>query len=333
MTTGERLFGLQYAFDHPVTTVIVVLVACVIAGSGVTIHLLRRRGFVSGELHQELSRRWGSWVWLSVLLLTPILLGAFWTVLAVCGLSVFCYREYARATGLFREKAVSAVVVLGILAVTFAALDHFDRLFLATAPLTVVLIALCTIPEDRPSGYIQRVGLGSLGFLLFGFSLGYLGNMANDPDYRPILATILLAVASSDVCAYCTGKILGRRKILPNTSPNKTVAGCVGALLLTTALVAGAGHFIFRGEPMDSVDRLLLLGLLVGFLAQAGDFMLSSLKRDLGLKDIGATIPGHGGLLDRFDSLVLVPPAVYHYLSIIQGPMGAESAARILTGG
>ena len=84
---------------------------------------------------------------------------------------------------------------------------------------------------------------------------------------------------------------------------------------------------------MDSPDRLVMLGFLVGFLAQAGDFMLSSLKRDLGLKDIGASIPGHGGLLDLFDSLVLVPPAVYHYLSIVQGPMGAESTARIITGG
>ena len=73
--------------------------------------------------------RWRSWLWLVALTLLPILLGAAWVMAAVLVLSLLCYREYARVTGLFREKTISAVVVLGTGLVTFAAVDHYDRLF------------------------------------------------------------------------------------------------------------------------------------------------------------------------------------------------------------
>jgi phosphatidate cytidylyltransferase len=266
-------------------------------------------------------------------MLAPVLLGAAWVMAAVCVLSLLCYREYARATGLFRDKTISLVVVLGTLAVTFAVVDNYTRLFFATAALTVGLLAVVTIPQDRPQGYIQRVALGVLGFLLFGYSLGYVGLIGNDARYRPILILLLAGVELNDVFAYCVGRTVGGPKLLPNTSPGKTVAGSVAALVLTTALVAGLGHVIFRGTALDAPLPLLGLGVLVSVVGQLGALMLSSIKRDVHVKDIGAAVPGHGGLLDRFDSLVLVPPALVHYLSLFLGPLGYGQAERILTGG
>jgi phosphatidate cytidylyltransferase len=127
--------------------------------------------------------------------------------------------------------------------------------------------------------------------------------------------------------------VVGGPKLLPATSPGKTVAGSVGALVLTTALVAGVGHFVFAGTAVARPGPLLVLGAGLSLLGQLGDLLVSSLKRDVGVKDTGAVIPGHGGLLDRFDSLVLVPPAVFHYLSLLLGPLGSGEAQRILTGG
>jgi phosphatidate cytidylyltransferase len=246
-------------------------------------------------------------------------------------LSLLCYREYARATGLFREKAVSTVVVLGILGVTFTELDHWYRLFVALVPFTVGFIAMVAILRDQPRGYIQRVALGVLGFILFGSCLGHLGYLANDPNYRPVLILIFLSVELNDVFAFVVGKTLGSRKLVPNTSPNKTIAGSLGALVLTTVLVIGVGSLVFQGTALASPLHLASLGILISVLGQFGDLMLSSIKRDLGIKDMAATIPGHGGLLDRFDSIILVAPAVFHYINYLVG-VGTDQATNILTG-
>jgi phosphatidate cytidylyltransferase len=330
--TRERLFGWRHAFDDPVVLWASVVVLGLLVLAYATARVLRATGRIDKVLYGEIVARWRSWLWLSALMLGPILLGAAWVMAAVCLLSLLCYREYARVTGLFREKTISVVVVLGIGLVTFAVVDNYARLFFACAVLTVAVILVVTIPQDRPKGYVQRVALGALGFLLCGYSLGYLGYFANDPKYRPILVLLLLGVELNDVFGFCVGKTIGGPKLLPNTSPGKTVAGALGALVLTTALVAGLGHFVFAGSAVDRVDRLVILGLLVSVPGQLGDLVLSSLKRDVQVKDTGAVIPGHGGLLDRFDSLLLVPPAVFHYLALYLGPPGA-AGQRIITGG
>ena len=329
--TQARLFGYEHAFDHPVTTVLVVGLVVVLIFAFAVIFLLARTGKISEALRVELIRRYLSWLVLIPLMVVPVLLGAFWTILGIAILSLFCYREYARATGLFREKLTSLMVVIGILGLTFAVFDHWYGFFVAQFPLTVALLAAVAILPDEPKGYIQRVGLAVLGYMLFGVAFAHLGYIANDKNYRPILLMILLTVEANDVFAYLSGKTLGQRKLAPNTSPNKTVAGALGALVLTTALVVLVGHFVFEGTLVDQPFVLILLGMIISIAGQFGDLMLSSVKRDLGLKDFGVLIPGHGGLLDRFDSLILVGPAVFHFVGLFVG-FGLDQPARIVTG-
>jgi phosphatidate cytidylyltransferase len=151
--------------------------------------------------------------------------------------------------------------------------------------------------------------------VLFGVCLGHLGYFANFPYGQPLLLAILLCVEMNDIFAYCTGKLFGRRKLAPQTSPNKTLGGALGALVLTSALFAFLLHCIFRGTPIDTPLHLATLGVLLSLTGQWGDLVMSSIKRDLGIKDMAALIPGHGGLLDRFDSLLFVGPALFHYLN------------------
>jgi phosphatidate cytidylyltransferase len=328
---NERLFGYQHAFDHPVTIWITVFILGVLVIAPVCIALAVWSGRVVEPQRTELRKRYLSWLVLAPLMVGPILLGAFWMMLAVLVLALLCYREYARVTGCFRNRLISLVVVIGMLLVFFAAFDHWYGLFVAAGPLTVVLITMVALIADEPRGYIQRVALGVLGFMLFGLGLGHLAYFGNDAHYRPMVLLLLVGIQMNDVFAYVTGRLMGRGQLIPKTSPNKTRGGAVGALVLTTPLVAVVGHYVFPGSKLDDPLRLITLGLIVSILGQLGDLMLSSIKRDVGIKDTGQLIPGHGGLLDRFDSTLLVAPATFHLIGYFQG-IGLDQTPRILTG-
>ena len=330
--TRSRLFDATRAFDHPFTLVIVLLIPAMLIGAGWIIWAMGRAGRLSDETRAELRARLLTWVVLAAVMVTPVLLGAAWFMLGVTVLALLLYREYARLTGLFRERAISLTIVLGILAVSFASLDHWYNLFVALPPLFLAILAAVALLADRPEGYVQRVALGILGFAFFGAGLHHLAYMGNDPGYRPIVLLIVVAVELNDIFAYLCGKTFGRRKLCPRTSPNKTVGGGAGALVLTTVLVAAAGAWVFDGQAMDHPVNLLALGLIVAAGGQLGDLMLSSIKRDIGVKDVGSILPGHGGLLDRFDSLLLVAPATFHFIGYVQG-FGLDEPVRILTWG
>ena len=315
-------------FANPVTLWIVIGVAAVLALGALLILALTAAGKLSPALRNELWIRLGSWCVLAPLMIVPILLGKFWVIAAVALLGLACYREYARATGLFREHVVSAIVVIGILAMNLASADNWYGFFVALTPLGCGFIAIGSIPLDRPRGYVQRVGLGIFGFFLFGAGLAHFGYMANDPDYRPLLLMLLLAVGLNDVGAFCFGKSIGGPKLAPATSPNKTISGAIGALAFTTTVVALLGHLVFAGTAVDAPLILIGLGLIVSVAGQLGDLMLSSIKRDIGIKDMGQAIPGHGGILDRFNSLLLVAPSAFHYIGYFIG-FGLDQPTRI----
>jgi phosphatidate cytidylyltransferase len=327
----DRLFGYQHAFDQPATILLLGIVLGVLVLAPVAILVADKLKPLEDKQRTELWQRWLSWLVLVVLMAAPVLLGAFWTILSVTLLSLLCYREFARATGLFREKFTSLLVVVGILAIGFAVLDNWYQLFVALFPLTVASLAGFQVVLDRPTGYIQRVALGILGFALFGSALGHLGYLANDEHYRAVVLLVLVAVELNDVAAFVSGKLLGRRKLCPNTSPNKTIAGALGAVLITTAFVAAVGWQVFAGTALEHWPKLIVLGIIISVVGQLGDLVLSSIKRDLGLKDMGVTIPGHGGLLDRFDSLILVAPAVFHYVWYFGG-FGLQQPICIFSG-
>lgn len=319
-------------FDHPVTVAIVAAAAGVIAIAFAVIGAMTAMGRGTPELRRELWLRTGSWCLLLPLMMGPVLLGREWVIGAVTLLGLACLREFDRATGLFRQPLITGIVVLGILFANFAALDHWYGFFVALWPLTVGVIVIGTIPQDRPAGYVQRTALGIFAYMLFGAGLAHLSYMANEPGYRPILLMLLTTVALSDVAAFTVGKLIGGKKLVPATSPNKSIAGAVGALVVTTLLVAGLSALIFRGTPMAQPHWLLAFGVIVAIGAQAGDLMLSSIKRDIGIKDMGTILPGHGGVLDRFNSLLLVAPAAFHFIGYFVG-FGLDQPTRLITGG
>ena len=317
---------------HPVAFWIAAGIAGALALTPLFFLALQAAGKVSPELRTDLWTRYRSWLVLAPLMVIPLLAGRLPAILGVAVLGAMCYREFARVIGLFRHRAVSGTVALGGVLITFAIGDQWYGFFNALTSLVVCAIVIVALFADNPKGYIQRVALGIFCFLLFGVCLGHFSYLANDKLGAPVQLAILLCVEMNDIFAYCTGKAFGRRKLSPQTSPKKTIGGALGALVLTSALFATLMHFIFAGGPLDQPVHLIALGLLLSLTGQCGDLVMSSIKRDLGIKDMAATIPGHGGLLDRFDSLLFVGPALFHYIGYFLG-IGLDQPIRIFSGG
>jgi phosphatidate cytidylyltransferase len=328
----QRWFSVAPAWEDTFFLAATCGIAGLIVLAVIVTFVLHKAGVIGDERSGELHSRLRTWVLLAAAIGIPIFLGAFWTIIGLFVLSVFCYREFARITGLFRRYIVSAAVVIGLLFVFFAVLDHWYAFFVALPILGVGLIAGLGVLSDRPSGYLQRVALGVLAFVMFGVSLGHVAYIANDPGYRSLLLLFLIAVELNDVFAYLAGNLFGRKKLAPNTSPNKTVGGAVGAVVGTTALVFVLGRFAFDDPAILAPVVLLGLGVLISVTGQLGDLVISSVKRDLGIKDTGNILPGHGGMLDRFDSLILAGPAFFHYVGHFIG-FGRDEPIRILSGG
>jgi phosphatidate cytidylyltransferase len=316
---------------HPVSLWILLSIAAVLAITPLLFLVLEKAGKLTPALKTDLWTRYKSWLVLAPLMTVPFVLGRLPAILAVALLGAFCYREFARATGQFRHRLVSSVVALGGILITFSIADHWYNFFTALCSLVVSSIVIFSLFEDQPKGYIQRVALGVLAFMFFGVSLGHFSYFANDRLGPPLQLAIILCVELNDVFAYCSGKIFGRRKLAPNTSPNKTIGGALGAMILTTALFGTIAHFIFQGTVLDRPQHLIALGALLSLTGQWGDLVMSSIKRDLGVKDLAATIPGHGGLLDRFDSLIFVGPALFHYIGYFLG-VGLDQPIRVFSG-
>ncbi|MGH3466352.1 MAG: phosphatidate cytidylyltransferase, partial [Thermocrispum sp.] len=117
----------------------------------------------------------------------------------------------------------------------------------------------------------------------------------------------------NDIAQYLFGKLFGRHKVVPKVSPGKTVEGLIGGLVTTTLLGWLLGGWLTPHNPWQSA----LAGLIIGAAGFVGDVTISALKRDLGVKDSGSLLPGHGGILDRVDSLIYTAPLFFHYTRFI----------------
>jgi len=152
----------------------------------------------------------------------------------------------------------------------------------------------------------QHLGWTLLGVLYVGFLFPHFVLIHRGPQGVQWVFWLFLVVFLSDTAAYVTGMALGKRKLYPQVSPGKTVEGAIGALLISVVVGTLGAQFLL---PNLTWFEAVLLSLVVGLLAQVGDLVESWIKRVFSVKDSGRFLPGHGGLLDRIDSLIF--PAVF----------------------
>lgn len=236
----------------------------------------------------------------------------FTSVLLGCtGLGLYEYFSLARA----HNSLPPALGLAWGMAVALSVLS--PHAFLAGAALAAGLfLTFCVALRDtQPARALVGISDSLLGVVYVGFLLPHLILIRGGPEGAAWVFFVLLVAMLGDSAGYAVGRIWGKRKLIPHISPGKTIEGSMGAILGN--LCAAGLSWVWLLSPRSLVE-IICLALITGVLAQVGDLCESALKRAFGAKDSGAFFPGHGGMLDRVDSL-LFPAAFIHYYVIIWG--------------
>jgi phosphatidate cytidylyltransferase len=179
-----------------------------------------------------------------------------------------------------------------------------------------VMIVEVVRPSERP---LERIMTSLFGMLYIPFLLSFGLLLRYYPDGTLGFWYVMIAAVgayASDVGAYAVGGLFGKRKLAPEISPNKTLEGALGGLVFSALMVFLLQEAIRSFIPDVRVWEIWMFALLVSSAAQLGDLAESVIKRSLGAKDSGTFLPGHGGLLDRIDSLLFALPVAYYFLSV-----------------
>lgn len=247
-------------------------------------------------------------------LLIIIYIGGIPLIIATSLISIIGITEFFRGfenKGIKPNKILSYILIIILYGAHALVHSDFDILspwiFIATAS---TMIWGWKIEQVTNEDVISTI-IGLIYLVWFPYHV----ILVSESNYNMLVWIIFIAAFGSDSMAYFTGYAIGKHKLCPNLSPKKTIEGAVGG-----AVGAGILSGIFAYFTMnDILVEIIILGTFVGILSQAGDLSASAFKRKMGIKDYGHLIPGHGGIMDRFDSIIFVAPPVYYYIIFVIG--------------
>ncbi|MHB8122043.1 MAG: phosphatidate cytidylyltransferase [Desulfuromonadaceae bacterium] len=197
-------------------------------------------------------------------------------------------------------------------ALLFLPLFNDDKLTVAAIGLLFVVFSLLFLFRIRSVDTAAReVAFALLAFLYIPFMLMHLVQLRQTPFGIEWILVIMLIVMTNDSAAYYSGSAFGKHRLYPLVSPKKSIEGAIGGLI---GSIGGTMLAKFTFFPQLTFTDAMLMALIVGMVGQAGDLFESLLKRSFGVKDSGSIIPGHGGVLDRLDSILFAAPVTYYYV-------------------
>ncbi len=278
---------------------------------------------LAGKNVKSVWKTYQGWLVMIPLVLGTILLGREAVIIGVALLALNGFKEFAKATGLYEDWWMTGAVYVAIAALGVATWVTDPRLgtqgwygfFMALPVFVIGLILLIPILRNRTEGQQQVIALAIVGFINFGWMISHLGFLANTDNAYGYLLYLVFAVPLNDIAAFTFGKLFGKRKLREPISPNKTIAGALGAIAVSLTMP----WLLWFSFPHFDPLLLVMTGLIVGIGGQFGDLVISYIKRDIGIKDMGTLIQGHGGVLDRIDSMIFVAPLFLHMVRWFHG--------------
>lgn len=252
---------------------------------------------------KEFGKRFVTGVIGILLLIFIILKGEIYLGVSVLILSFIGLSEFYSA---IKKTSLNPVNIIGYIGTIGLFLPNIFPRITKEFLLVLIIISLLIILMLKRSITITDISVTLLGILYIPFLLSHILYL----DGSLYIWLIFIIAFGTDTFAYIFGNLFGKNKLSPNISPNKTIEGSIGGILgsLISSLV-----YAFMMN-IDSKWSIIILSILVSMISQIGDLVASKIKRMVEIKDYGYIFPGHGGVLDRFDSIILSAPVVYYFV-------------------
>jgi phosphatidate cytidylyltransferase len=266
----------------------------------------------------ELQQRMNSWCGIVAIFTTVLLVNRSIAVILFGFLSFLAFKEYITLIPTRRaDRRVLFWAYLAMIIQYYWISIHWYNMFLIFVPVyTFLFLPMRMVIAGETQGFLKAIGTLHWGLMLTVFSLGHLAYLLMLPDRgNPIAGSaglilyLVFITEINDIAQYIWGKSFGSHPVTPTVSPNKTWEGLLGGIVTTTILAISMAPWL---TPFDWIHALGV-GLIISCGGFVGDVTISALKRDLGVKDSGSSIPGHGGILDRLDSLTYTAPLFFHF--------------------
>ena len=242
-----------------------------------------------------------------------VFLGGIYLKGFVLALSILALWEFYNA---LKEKNFKPIKSAGyILLIIYYLLNNNFELIMYV--LVAAVFILLIFPILNMEYTFIDVSLTLLGFIYCGILFGFVYLVDVKPSGELLIWIIFIGSWLSDTAAFYSGKLFGKHKLSPKISPKKTIEGSIGGLIGAIVFSGIFGIIVQKYVNIMPIYNYFILGALCGLFGQLGDLVASSIKRYSGIKDYSNLIPGHGGILDRFDSIIFSATVVYYYLTFI----------------
>ena len=291
-------------------------VFAILVTATVAVQVLKRAK--PGKDFTELAQRVKSWWVMASIFALAMLLSKNISIGFFAFISFLAFKEFLSIVPTRRsDRRVLFWAYLAIPLQYFWIAQGWYGMFIIFIPVYMfLLLPMRMVSIGETDGYLRAVGINHWGLMTTVFSLSHIAYLlvmpgeGNPKGSGPALVLYLVFLTQfNDVCQYIWGKSLGRSKIMPTVSPNKTWAGFLGGVGTTTVLAVVLAPWFTPFSRIESVAA----GLLIGIGGFIGDVTVAALKRDMHLKDSGTMLPGHGGILDRVNSLTYTAPLFLHF--------------------
>lgn len=303
--------------DQPVVLIAIGGILTLLVIATVAIRLLRSR--LAADLHRELVLRVRSWWVMAIVFAVAISVSRTVSLVFFGFVSFLALKEYL---SLIPTRRVDRQVIFWaylVIPLQYVLVGYeWYGMFIILVPVyAFLLLPMRMVLTGETTNFLRAMGTLHWGLMAMVFSISHVAYLLVLPaEVNPgaggagLVLFLVFLTQFNDVSQYVSGKLLGRHRVAPRVSPGKTVEGLLGGIVTTTALGWALGTWL---TPLDGLQSAGA-GLLIGLAGFVGDVVISALKRDLGIKDSGSLLPGHGGVLDRVDSLIYTAPLFFHYV-------------------